>query len=248
MEAIDPDAPTLERGRTFRAGWSFRREEARSQVQRLRAKLGLDPGTAAAVDRVLDAVARSPQPGQEAAWDRSLLFLTERMDDAIRTRATAAARLSVLEDGHGRDPHTGFYDPASLDRWLAGSTTGTLPVGLVLLRLPGLAALRPRFGRRGELAVLQGLATVLHAWTGPGGRVVALGPEEVLAVLPSALPDDVLALCNEVCRHAAEIGDVYPYVALPALVAGTVTRARPLPLERLRRHVAPARELALVPS
>jgi len=125
LETIDPDAPTLERGRTFRAGWSFRREEGRSQVHRLWAKLGLDPDTAAAVYLVLDAVARSPHPGQEAAWDRSLLFLTERMDDAIRTRA-AAAGLAVLEDGHGRDPHTGFSTPASLDRWLAGSTTGTL--------------------------------------------------------------------------------------------------------------------------
>ncbi|MDT7580465.1 MAG: hypothetical protein QOK35_1729 [Pseudonocardiales bacterium] len=248
LETLDPAAPTLERGRTFRAGWSFRREEARAQVHRLRTKLRLDDATGAGIDAVLDAVALWPQPRQEAAWDRSVLFLADRMDDAIRTRATAAARLAALEDGHDRDPHTGFYSEASLDRWIAGSAAGTLPVGLVLLRLPGLAGLRPRYGRRGELAVLQGLATLLHDQTGVCDRVVALGPEEVLAVLPSAAPDDVLALCHEVCRHAAGIGDAYPYVALPALVAGTVTRARPLPLDRLRHNVAPARELALVPS
>ena len=248
LETLDPGAPTLERGRTFRAGWSFRREEARSQIHRLRTKLRLDGDTAAGVDTVLDAVARWPQPVQEAAWDRSLLFLTERMDDAIRTRAAAAAGMAAMEDGHDRDPHTGFTGPTSLDRWLVGSAAGTLPIGLVLLRLPGLAGLRPRYGRRGELAVLQGLATVLDGLTGTSDRVVALGPEEVLVVLPSAVPDDVLELCHEVCRHASAIEEVYPYVALPALVAGTVTRARPLPLDRLRRNVAPYRELALVPS
>ena len=61
LETLDPAAPTLERGRTFRAGWSFRREEARAQVHRLRTKLGLDPATTAGVDLVLDAVALSPQ-------------------------------------------------------------------------------------------------------------------------------------------------------------------------------------------
>lgn len=248
LETLDPDAATLERGRSFRAGWSFRREEARTQVLRLRTKLRLDGVTAAGIDTVLDAVALWPEPAQESAWDRSLLFLAERMDDAIRTRAAAAATVAAMEDGRDRDPHTGFAGPTSLERWLVGSAAGTLPVGLVLLRLPGLAALRPRFGRRGELAVLQGLATALQGLTGVCDRVVALGPEEVLVVLPSAAPDDVLELCHEVCRHAAAIEEGYPYVALPALVAGTVTRARPLPLDRLRRHVAPDREVALVPS
>ena len=45
LEALEPDSPTLERGRTFRAGWSFRREEARQQVVRLRRKLPLDAST-----------------------------------------------------------------------------------------------------------------------------------------------------------------------------------------------------------
>ncbi len=247
-EALDPDAPTLERGRTFRAGWSFRRAEARGQVQRLRAKLRMDDATAAGVDAVLHTVARQPEPAHEAAWDRSLSFLARRMDDALRTGATAAARLAAAEDGLDRNPHTGFSTVAALERWHAGSAAGTLPIGLVLLRLPGLAALRPHHGRRGELAVLRGLAAALDGLTGAGDRVVALGPEEVLVVLPGAGPDAVLRLCREVCRHAAALKDGFPYVALPALVAATVTRERPLPLDGLRQHVAPAREVALVPG
>jgi hypothetical protein len=85
-------------------------------------------------------------------------------------------------------------------------------------------------------------------WPQPAQEAAWDGPEEVLVVLPSAEPDDVLALCHEVCRHAGSIEEVYPYVTLPALVAGTVTRARPLPLDRLRQHVAPDGEVALVPS
>jgi DICT domain-containing protein len=248
LEALDPTAPTLECGRTFRAGWSFRRAEARSQVQRLRAKLRLDAPTAAAVDVVLNSVATTPEPVHEGAWDRSLLFLADRVDDAIRTRAAAAARLAALQDVHDRDPHTGFVTPAALERWLGGSTSGTLPVGLVLLRLPGLSLVRARYGRRAELALLQNLAGGLHELTGSGDRVVALAPEDVLVVLPSADAAGVLRVCHEVCRHAAAIEDVYPYVALPALVAGTVTRARPLPLDRLRQRVGPARRLELIPS
>jgi hypothetical protein len=68
-------------------------------------------------------------------------------------------------------------------------------------------------------------------------------------VLPSAGPDDVRQLCREVCRHVAAVAEAYPDVALPALVAGTVTRGRPLPLDRLRRcAAAPAREVELVPG
>ncbi len=96
--------------------------------------------------------------------------------------------------------------------------------------------------------MLRGLAAALDGLTGAGDRAVALGPEDVLVVLPSAGPDAVRQLCREVCRHVAAMARVYPYVALPALVAGTVTRERPLPLDRLRRHAAPAREVELVPG
>jgi DICT domain-containing protein len=248
LETLEPDAPTLEQGRTFRAGWSFRRQEAFSQVHRLRAKLRLDPATLADVDAVLDTVTLTPEPVFEEAWDRSLVFLSERLDHAVRARAAAVGRLDALEDSHERDPHTGVLGPASLDRWLAGSASGTMPVGLVLLRVPGLVALRARYGRRGELAVLKGLATGMAELVGPGDRVVALGSEEFLLVLPSATEDDVLRQCRAAGRCADGIAGVYPFVALPSLVAGTVTRVRPLPLERLREHATPARGVGLVPA
>ncbi len=160
----------------------------------------------------------------------------------------AGATLGELENSHDRDPHPGLVGPASLDRWLAGSASGTMPVGLVLLRVPGLVALRTRYGRRGELAVTKGLATGLDGLLGRGDRVVALGPEEFLLALPSAAEDGVRRQCRAAGRCADGIADVYPLVALPSLVAGTVTRARPLPVERLREHTTPARGVELVPA
>jgi DICT domain-containing protein len=248
LEVLEPDSPTLERGRTFRAGWSFRREEARRQVVRLRATpLLRDSATAADVDAVLSAVAAVPEPAGEAAWDAALQFLAGRVDVALRVRAASTAPLGMALESAERDPHTGFYSEPFLDRWLADSPGGTLPMGVVLLQLSGLAAMRARHGRRAELAVLKNLAGGLQALTRDVDRVVTLGHEDFLVLLPSARPDDVLRICNEVCRVASRLDEAYPFAALPAKVAGTVTRERPLPVDRLRQHAGSGQRAELVP-
>ena len=248
LEALEPGSPTLERGRTFRAGWSFRREEARQQVMRLRSKLTLDATAAADVDTVLRAVAAAPEPADEVAWGEALQFLTGRVDAALRARAASTAALTVALDSTERDPHTGFYGGAFLTRWLSDSPSGTLPMGLVLLQLAGLTAMRARYGRRAELAVRQSVAAGLRLLGRGVDRVVTLGHDEFLVLLPSAGPDDVLQVCNEVCRVASGLDEAYPFIALPAKVAGTVTRERPLPVDRLRQHAGSGRRGELVPT
>ena len=246
LEALEPGSPTLERGRTFRAGWSFRREEARQQVMRLRSKLTLDVATAAEVDAILRAVAAAPAPTDEASWGAALQFLAGRVDVALRGRAASTAALTVALESTERDPHTGFYAGAYLTRWLADSPSGTLPMGLVLLQLSGLTAMRARYGRRAELAVLKSVAGGLRSLTRDVDRVVTLGHDEFLVLLPSAVPDNVLKVCNEVCRVASGLDEAYPFIALPAKVAGTVTRERPLPVDRLRQHAGSGRRGELV--
>ena len=248
LEALEPGSPTLERGRTFRAGWSFRREEARQQVLRLRDRLPLDAATIVEVDAVLRAVAATPEPVDQQPWDEALRFLTERMDVALRARAGSDAAQSVALESHERDAHTGFYTEDFLGRWLAGTPSGTLPVGLVLLQLTGLAALRTRYGRRAELAVLKALGGGVAALGRPGDRVVARGREAFLVLLPSAGPDDVLRVCSELCRIASGLDEAYPFIPLPAKVAGMVTRERPLPIDRLRQHAAQGNRAELVPA
>ena len=40
-------------------------------------------------------------------------------------------------------------------------------------------------------------------------------------------------VCDEVCARVSQLDQQYPFVALPAVAAATVTRERPLPIDRL---------------
>ncbi len=248
LQTLEPGARTLEEGRTFRAGWSFRRDEALRQVLRLRAKLPWDPSAAADVDAVVRAVAAAPEPAHQAPWEESLRFLADRLHTAINERAALAARLAAVPDPARRDPHTGFETTTSLEHWIAGSTGATLPIGLVLVQLVGLSDLRRQHGRRAELAALTTAGATLRDLTGDGDRLVVSGPEELLVVRPSAEADDVLRLCNALSRLTSRLEAAYPFVPLPVRVAGTVTRSRPLPVVRIRQHAAPGHRTELVPG
>jgi DICT domain-containing protein len=247
LQALEPGAPTLEEGRTFRAGWSFRREEARRQVLRLRATLPLDPATSADLDGIVRAVATTPEPVHQAPWNEALRFLADRLHGGIRDRAALAARLEAVADPGERDRRAGFDTEASVHHWIAGSSGAAPPIGLVLVQLVGLAGLRARYGRRAELAVLGTVRTAPGDLIGDGHRVAAQGPEELLVVLTAtATPDDVLRLCNELAGLSSRLGTTYPFVALPVKVAGAVTRSRPLPVARLRQHAVAGQRSELV--
>lgn len=238
QEEIAPDARTIEEGRRFRGHWSFHREDAYREVLRLRSELRLPRQTVDEIDHVLRSVLDVPEPASQDWWEVPLRFLTERMDDAERRHAAARSALdAATDDASVRDPLTGLYTGKFLERWTAGLGAGTLPIGLVLLRVFGVAQLRKQYGLRAELAALAGLTQSVQDLLSPTDKVVRIGSEDFLVVLPSWPTDDVLRLCDEVCDRVARLDQVYPFVALPAAVAVTVTRERPLPLARLTREV-----------
>lgn len=238
QEEITADARTIEEGRRFRGHWSFRRLDAYREVLRLRSTLTLPAQTVEEIDEVLRAVIDVPEPATQDWWEVPLRFLTERMDHAERRRATARAALdAATDDASLRDPRTGLYTGKFLQRWTSGLGAGTLPIGLVLLRVFGVAQLRAQYGLRAELAALAGLTQSMQDLLSPTDRVIRIGREDFLVVLPSWRTDDVLRLCDEVCDRVARLDQVYPFVALPAAAAVTVTRERPLPLDRLAREV-----------
>ena len=238
LETIDPVARTLEEGRRFRARWSFRRQDAYDEVLRLRTELPLPAATAAELDRVLRTVRSEPEPGGQDWWGAPLRYLVERVETIARARTTAALELDALrDDSTVRDPRTGLYTKAYLDRWTEGLGAGTLPVGLALLRIFGIAEVRAEYGLRAELAALQGVTTCVQELLTPVDRVVRLGREDFLAVLPSWAPEKVLWFCEEVCTRIARLDNAYPFVALPGVAAATVTRNRPLPVEQLQLQV-----------
>jgi DICT domain-containing protein len=234
QETLDANAHTIEEGRSFRGRWSFSRADAYGQILRLRAQLRLAPDTADQIDAVLRAVLDHPEPMRQEWWEVPLRFLGDRMDSAIRDQATSAAELEATRDNAAeRDPRSGLYTAAFLERWTRGLGSGTLPIGLVLVRVSGVAELRTQYGLRAERAVLQGLREGICGMLRPADRMIRLGREDFLVVLPSWANEDVLRLCDEICAHVAGLDQCYPFVALPAVAAATVTRERPLPVERL---------------
>lgn len=239
-ESVDPQAHRLEDGRRFRGRWSFRRADAVREARRLRGELGLDVATAERVDAVLAAVDAAPEPAGQGWWDAALHFLAERVEHTVTERSGVQAQLDAAvaaQDGVGeRDPRTGLYTPAFLARWTAG-LGGGLPLGLVLLRVPGFAGVRERHGLRAEHAVVTGVTRSVQGLLTRGDRLVHLAPDDFLAVLPSWPAGHVHVLCDEVCARVARLDQQYPFVPLPARGAAVVTREPVLPVDRLVAQV-----------
>jgi GGDEF domain-containing protein len=238
LETIDPVARSLEEGRTFRGGWSVHREDAYDQAMRLRSELKLPPPVLQEVDRVLEAVRDGPEPDSEAWWSAPMRYLANRVTALDRLQMSTTLELDAArEDGSNRDPRTGLYTEQFLERWTRGLGAGTLPIGLAFVRVFGIADVRAKYGLRAELAVLRGVSDSVKDLLMPADRVVRLGREDFLVVLPSWPPERVLWFCEEICTRVAALDQTYPFVSLPGVAAATVTRKRPLPVEALRRQV-----------
>lgn len=235
LEAVDGSARTLERGRLFAARWSFRHADAHAELLRLRRELGhrLGPLRAGALDEVLSRVVPVPGTATDGRHDAAVDRLARQVS-AERHRADAALnRLSELEPGAERDPRSELATRAFLDRWTAGSATGTLPVGLVLLRVHELGLVHRRHGFRAETAVLRSVTRLLRRHVGASGRAVRVGREEFLLVLPGL---DVRVLATEaqrLCRAVPGLSAGYPFVPTPCTAVITRTRLRPFPLDAL---------------
>ncbi|WP_222131207.1 DICT sensory domain-containing protein [Pseudonocardia sp. C8] len=235
LEAVDGAARTLERGRLFTARWSFRHGDAHAELLRLRRELGprLGPRTAAALDdvlaRVVPAAGTATDHRHHAATDRLARYVSVE-----RRRADAAlSRLDQLEPGAERDPRSGLPTRAFLDRWLHGSMSGTLPLGLVLLRVHGLGTVNRQHGFRAETAVLHGVARLLGGHTGAAGRAVRIGREEFLLVLPGLDVRTLATAARRLCEAVAGLSSAFPFVPTPCHAVITRTRCRPLPLDSM---------------
>jgi GGDEF domain-containing protein len=239
LEHVAAGAVSLEAGRQFRGRWSYRRDDAYREIVRLRSALPLTADTVAAIDDVLAEVVAVPEPAAQGWWDAPLRFLTERTDRADRRRVEVEAQLAALREAD-RDPRTGLHTVRFLDRWTRGLGEGTLPIGLVLLRVMGVSQVRAQHGLRAELAALQGVANSVGTMLGDVDTVVRMGRDDFLAVLPSWSQLDVARFGEEACARVGELAHRYPFVELPGVAAATVTRRRPLPIPQLAHQVAGA--------
>ncbi|MEJ8281323.1 GGDEF domain-containing protein [Pseudonocardia spirodelae] len=235
LEAVDGAARSLERGRLFRARWSFRHVDAHSELLRLRHQLGPRLGArhTGGLDEVLSRVVPIPGTATDHRYDAAADALARYLSEERRRADTAQHRLDDLEPGAERDPRSGLRTRAFLDRWLAGSAPGTLPLGLVLLRVHGLGSVTRRHGFRAETSVLRGVARLLEGHTGSAGRPVRVGREEFLLVLPGSDVGSLAVGARRLCESVAGLSAAFPFVPTPCHAVITRTRHRPLPLDAM---------------
>ena len=237
QESISADSATLEQGRQFLGQWSFDRHVASVEALRLRSELGLPAATVAAIDHVLAAVSAAPEPPGQGWCDAPIDFLAGRAETTARERDTARAEIEKASGSPYHDKWTGLPTLAYLERWTFGLGVGTLSIGLVALRLTNTAEIRARHGVRVEVMALQTVARCLQELITDSDRVVRLGREDFLLVLPSWPSERVLALSREAQTHVDKMGDQFPFVTLGSVVAVTVTRDRPLPVAQLMQEL-----------
>ncbi|MBN9107658.1 MAG: sensor protein [Pseudonocardia sp.] len=244
LETVSADATTLESGRQFRGGWSFLREDAYAQAMRLRHALGprLHPTTADGLDDVLRTVTTTPVREEERPADAALHHLAQRLSGRLADVASLRVRLDAAPGGSGvRDPRSGLPAAAYLDGWLRGAGSGTLPLGLLLVRVHEIAAVRAEFGVRAELAALQLVGERLRSRLSGPDRAVSLGSGDFLLLLPTRGGGELDHLYKAVAHDLGAARERYPFVPLRSSGAATVTRGRPLPLPQLLRAVGASR-------
>ncbi|MFC4020106.1 DICT sensory domain-containing protein [Micromonospora sp. GCM10011542] len=234
---VEPTAATLEAGRLFDGGWSFRRDDALHEAVRLRGQLGdrLPQAALLALDDVLGRVRDLPATPGEARGEAAIRLLAQRaerarsrLDGGHRPAAAPAQPAALLDD-------------AAMRRWTGvdGVTaSGTLPVAVVAVRVSEPAGAPERFGRRSAAREGQAVLGALTAPLRPSDRAVRLTEHDYLLVLPSLTEDQAIEVADRVREGVAGLARSYPFVAFDVHAAVAVTARRPLPVADVRHALA----------
>ena len=229
-EEVDEAAVTLESGRLFDGWWRFRRDDALHEVLRLRGILDdrLPPAAQAAIDDVVERVRHlPPTPGE--------------------SRADAAVRLAVEQAGRDRARWQEARRPAGsaapltaageLHRWSGAdgvTATGTLTAAVLAVRVRHAEALSDQLGRSASARRAETVISTVTSRLRPMDRATRLDENEFLLVLPGLSRDDAVALAYRIADDVAGAGERNPFLNATATVVLTVTRQRPLPVDRVR--------------
>ncbi|RKN40708.1 histidine kinase [Micromonospora endolithica] len=233
---VDPDAPTLESGRLFDGGWTFRRDAALHEALRLRDRLTarLPESARAVLDEVLGRVRELPATPGEARGEAAIRLLVDRTERA--RRAGHAPQPPVAGDGSAT-----LLDEPGLRRWtgLDGVTaSGTLPLAVVGIRVDEPPGTPERFGRRSAAREAQAVLAALTAPLRPVDRAARLTGGEYLLVLPSLTEEQAVATADRVRESVAGLARSYPFVSYAVHAAVCVTSRRPLPVAAVRHALS----------
>ncbi|MET7950114.1 DICT sensory domain-containing protein [Micromonospora sp. NPDC005324] len=234
---VEPTAATLEAGRLFDGGWSFRRDDALHEMVRLRGQLGdrLPRAALLVLDDVLGRTRELPATPGETRGEAAIRLLVRRAE-----RDRVALDTTRRPDDVSAQPAT-LLDDAAMRRWtgLDGVTaSGILPVALVAVRVTEPAEAPERFGRRGAAREAQAVLGALTAPLRPNDRAVRLAEDEYLLVLPSLDEDQAIEVTDRIREGVAGLARSYPFVAFDVHAALTVTARRPLPVTDVRHALS----------
>lgn len=230
-EEVDGAATTIEGGRLFDGGWRFRRDDALHEVLRLRAALAdrLPPAAQTAIDDVVERVRHLPPAPGESRADAAVRLVVEH------ARRDRARLLDARRGPAGAVP--GLTGAADLRRWSSDdgvTASGTLPVALLCLRVRHAEALSDHLGRSAAARRAETAIATVTARLRPVDRATRLDEDEFLLVLPGLTQEEVVALAYRIAEDVAAAGERSPFLSATATVVVTVTRQRPLPVDRVR--------------
>jgi diguanylate cyclase (GGDEF)-like protein len=239
-EELLPAESSVEQGRLFDGWWSFRRTDAEEQVHRLASVLGerLSRRARTVIDDVLEEAGARRSSGVEDRAGAATRLIVHRLEQANRRIRRMEGSLRDLAPHPHKDPLTGLETRQWLAGWAgaaAGSASGTLPLALLLLDLPGLTDVVHWSGndvgndlvRRVAEVVRRPLREVDHAVRLEQGRFLVILPglsEEQARAMATRMRQDVAKVVPKGARRDGEV---------EARTAVLVTRDRPLPLDAL---------------
>jgi hypothetical protein len=248
---FDPSERSLEASRQFSGRWGYARTQTGVELARLRLALGsrLDPRLLTTIDELLTT--SMPAGGRSAGsggtpsemWaTTSLYHMVDRMQTA---RAGTRRMRDQLADAHAADaarsaaaidPQSGLPTPDFLSRWSNAGGATTLPIGLGLFDIGGMATPAVRDDPRAAYHAAHRVAAALTQPLGPVDAAVRLSECHFLVVLPGASARHLARVCDEIGEQLRLASRGYPEVSLAGQVATVVTPSRPLPLTDL--HLA----------
>jgi len=110
----------------------------------------------------------------------------------------------------------------------------TLGVALLAVRVRHAEALSDHLGRGAAARRAETVISTVTSRLRPVDRATRVEDDEFLLVLPGLAQDDAVALAYAIAADVAAAGEHNPFLNATATVVLTVTRQRPLPVDRVR--------------
>jgi GGDEF domain-containing protein len=243
-EELFPAETSVEQGRLFDGWWSFRRSDAQEQLHRLAAALGdrLSRRAQTIIDDVLEEAGSRRSSAVEDRAGAATRLIVHRLEQANRQIRQMEGSLRDLAPHPHRDVLTGLATKRWLTGWAgaaAGSASGTLPLTLLMLDLPGLTDVIHWSGNDVGNDLVRRVAEVIGRPLREVDHAVRLEQGRFLVVLPGLTQEQGQAMAD---RMRSEIAEVVPRGArregdVEARTAVLVTRDRPLPLDALAERL-----------